>query len=426
MNNLFRKIKQKALPYKIQIENVSYLTVLQLFNMLIPLATFPYLIRVLGKEAYGLVIYAQVVVSYLQIIVNFGFNTSAIKNISIYRDNKLMLSEIISSIFILKGIFFLFSFFLLGLIMFILPEAREHKLLFVLSMWACFYDLIFPIWYFQGVEKMKYITYVTVVSRTIFFVLVFILINKPEHYLRLPIIYGIGAIISGGLALIIIYKNEKIRPIMPSIKILYSYFINSVNFFISDVSISIFASSNRLIIGTFLGYAELAYYDLADRIINIFRSIPLNIVKNTIYPMVARTKNMNIVKKTTLIMCVYAIFVILFLNIFAHRIILLLGGDEMLPTIVVLRILSILIFTTHLSNYYITVGLWSLGYERTFRNIMILSSIIYLIVYAIFWFFNVINLYTITFTPIIVEVYCIFHIYFFWQSIQFKLQSTNN
>lgn len=392
--------------------------------MLVPLVTFPYLIRVLGKETYGLVIYAQVVVSYLQIIVNFGFNTSAIKEISIYRDNKPKLNEVVSSIFIIRGMLFLLSVILLGVIILILPEARDHKLLFAISLWACFYDFIFPIWYFQGIEKMKYITYLTLISRSIFLVLVFVLIDKPEHYLRLPVIYGVGAVVSGGLAIIVLYKSEKIRLVIPSTIIIYNRFLKSINFFISDVSVSVFTNSNRLIIGAFLGFSELAYYDLADRIINIFRTIPLNIVKNTIYAKVALTKNISLVKRTTLVMSVYAIIAILFINIFASQIVLLLGGKEMLPSVIVVRILSILIFTTHLSNYYITIGLWSLGYDKIFRNIMIISSIVYFVIYLVFYFFNIINLYTITITPIIVDIYAILHIYYVFKYINLKSYAT--
>jgi PST family polysaccharide transporter len=247
-----------------------------------------------------------------------------------------------------------------------------------------------------------------------------VLIKKPEHYLRVPIIYGIGAVISGGLSLAVMFKYEKLRFVFPSSKIIYKHFVNSINFFISDVSVSFFTNSNRLIIGAFLGFSELAYYDLADRIINIFRTIPLNIVKNTIYARVALTKNISLVKRTTLLMSIYAIIAILFINICASQIVLLLGGKEMLPSVIIVRILSLLIFTTHLSNYYITIGLWSLGYDKIFRNIMIISSIVYFVIYLVFYFYNIINLYTITITPIIVDIYVILHIYYVFKPINLK------
>ena len=421
MKNRFKKVIEKLSANKTLIHNFSYLSVLQVFNLLVPLLTYPYLIRVLGKENYGLVVYAQVVVSYFQILINFGYNNLAIKEISIYRNNKQKLSEIFNSIFFSKFLFFIFSFAILGLVILFLPEARDHKLLFILCMWSGLYDVIFPIWYFQGIEKMKYITYLTLISRSIFIVLIFFLIKNPNHFIRVPMINGTGAIISGALALTIIYKQGNIVFYIPSFKTVYEHFKNSINFFVSDVFVKIFAGSNKFVIGTFLGLTELAYYDLADKIVNIFRSIPLGIVRTTIYPRIAKTRNVTILKNTTILMSIYALFAILFINALAPAIISILGGEEMLPSVNILRLFSIIIFTTHLSNYYITVGLWSLGYDNVFRNMMIFSSLIFFITYGLFWIFGIINVYSITITPIIVDIYLSIHIYFFWKKIKLNI-----
>lgn len=420
MENKFQKIFTKSQQHKTLIQNFSYLSVLQVFNVLIPLVTYPYLIRVLGKETYGLVIYAQVIVTYLQILVDFGFDTSATKDVSINRDNKQKLNEIFSSIFILKGTLFLISLLFLGIVMQFIPESTNHQKLFWLSMWFCLYNVLFPVWFFQGIEKMKYITILNLISRSIFLVLIFLLIKGPEDYLLYPIINGIGAIFAGCLAIIVVLRKEGISLILPSFKTLYSYLHNSLDFFISTVSVKIFVSSNKFIIGTFLGLSELAYYDLADKIVSLFRTVPLDIVRNTIYPRVAKTKNALIIKKTTFIMGIYALIAVAFLNIFASKIVLLFGGVDMLPSVNIIRIYSIIIITNHLSNYYITVGLWSFGYVKVFRNMMIISSVLYLVIYFIFWILGCIDIYTVTLTPIIIDVYLLFHIFFFWKSIKIE------
>lgn len=394
------------------------MSLLQIFNILIPLITYPFLIRILGKEVYGLVIYAQVIVAYLLILVSFGFEAYAVKEVSINRDNKEKLSEIFSSIFILKSLIFLVSVLILAFILQFIPEAKNNHLLFWLSMWICLYDVFFPTWFFQGMEKMKYITILTLISRSIFLALIFFLIKGPEDYLIVPLINGIGAMVSGVLALYIIFKKEHISFILPKPKIIYKYLHDSVDFFVSIVFIKLFVSSNKFIIGTFLGLTELAYYDLADKIISIFRNVPNDIVRVTIYPLVAKTRNFRIVKNTTIIMSIYAVLAVIFLNIFAPFIVKILGGTEMLPSINIIRLYSIIIITNNLSNYYITVGLWSAGYIKVFRNLMMISSILYLVIYLIFWFFGSINIYTITITPIIIDVYLVFHIFIFWNKIK--------
>lgn len=420
MSKLTKDVKDKLARNKILISNFSYLTALQVFNMIVPLFTYPYLIRILGKETYGLVIYAQVVIGYLNILINYGFNSSAVRDISIHRDSKIKLSEIASSIFILKGLFLFVSILILGIIISFLPTARDHKALFLVTALACIYEVIFPVWYFQGVEKMKHITYLSLISRSIFILLLFVFIKESGHYVRVPIISGTGMLISGVLAISVLYRKEKLVLIRPSVKTIYQHFKVSTDFFISEVSIKIFAGSNKLIIGTFLGMAELAYYDLADKVVNLFRGVPLSIVRRTIFPRVAKTMEMTIVKKSTYLMSIYGLTMVVLINIFAPLIVKILGGSEMLPSINILRLFSIIIFTTHLSNYYITVGLWSLGLERIFRNLMIYSSLMFLIIYLILFGLSIINIYTITLTPIVVDLYLIVHIYFIWKDVKLK------
>ena len=369
---IFRKIQQ--ISKSSLIHNFSYLSISQGFNILVPLITLPYILNVLGKEMYGLVVYSQAIVSYFVIFVHFGFNTLAIKEISIHRNNKDKLSRIVSSVLILKGGMFLICLALLFIGLRLIPQANGYESLFLLSMWICLYEFIFPIWYFQGVEKMKYITYLNLVSRSIFLILIFLLIKSPEDYLRLPIINGIGVLVTGIASLIIVFKSHKIKFILPKPNELIIFLKKSLDYFISNVSVKLFAGSNKVIIGSVLGMTEVAYYDLADKIITIFRTMPLKIVRDSIFPKIAKTKNIKIVWYTTLIMGAYSIIAIIFILFFAETIVLILGGKDMLPTVNILKLFSILIFTTHISNYYITVALWSLGYEKIFRNLMLIST----------------------------------------------------
>lgn len=360
---------------------------------------------------YGLVIFAQAIVSYLVILVNFGFNTFAIKEISINRENQNELNIIVSTVLTLKAYLFIISLIVLFIALKFIPQAKGHEKLFFLTMWMCLYDFIFPIWYFQGIEKMKYITYLTVINKSVYAILLFVLIKSQNDYLLVPIINGIGVFISGIFSLLIIFKSHDIRFTFPNFSQLKQFMHNSLSFFIADVSVRFFAGSNKIIIGVVMGMAEVAYIDLAEKIVSIFRTVPLGIVRDTIYPKVAKTRNIKIVRYTSLGMGIYSLIAIAFISIFAPTLVILLGGRDMLLTVNILRILSISIFTTHISNYYITVGLWSWGFENLFRNLMIYSSILFLLIYAIIWSLNLINLYTITLVPILVDLYLIIHTY---------------
>ena len=320
LKHICRKIQQ--IGKSSLLHNFSYLTISQGFTILVPLVTLPYILNVLGKEMYGLIVFSQAVVSYFVILVSFGFNTLAIKEISIHRENKNELSRIVSNILILKGGAFLICLGLLYVILKFLPQARGYESLFFLSMWVCLNEFIFPIWYFQGIEKMKYITYLNLVNKTIFLILIFLLIKSPEQYLRLPIINGIGVIVTGIISLIIVFKSHNIKFILPRPNELVIFIKNSFDYFVSNIAVKLYASSNKVIIGSMLGMAEVAYYDLADKIITVFRAVPLRIVRDSIFPKVAKTKNIKIVWYTTIIMGVYSIIAIIFILFFAETIVL--------------------------------------------------------------------------------------------------------
>ena len=97
-----KNISDYIYRYKTLIENFGYLTLLQICNLLIPLVTYPYLINTLGKNLYGVIIYSQAIVSYLAIFVNWGFNISATKYISINREDSKKINEIVSVVYIVN------------------------------------------------------------------------------------------------------------------------------------------------------------------------------------------------------------------------------------------------------------------------------------------------------------------------------------
>ena len=212
----------------------------------------------MGKDYYGLIIFAQAVISYLVILQNFGLNTFAVKEISIHANDKEKISSIVSNVLVLKGFLFIASLLILYIIILFISSFKSYEVLLFLTMWVCLFDFIFPKWYLQGLEKMKYITYIHFFSKIIVLILIFTLINKPEDYLRLPFFYLIGALLSGILSLIIIFKYHKIKFTSVTKNELKKIINKSTTFFISEVSVSIFANSNKVIIGSVLGMVELA------------------------------------------------------------------------------------------------------------------------------------------------------------------------
>lgn len=140
--------------------NFSYLSLLQVFAILFPLLTYPYLLRVIGLELYGVIIFAQSIINYVSLVINFGFNMSGARNVAIYKQDRARLSRIVTSIYWCKFILWLVCLVLYLSVISMVPFFEDHYWVYVLSFLLTFNELLLPIWFFQGIEKMKYITFV--------------------------------------------------------------------------------------------------------------------------------------------------------------------------------------------------------------------------------------------------------------------------
>ena len=110
-----------------------YLSVLEILKMVMPFVALPYLISTVGADKYGLVVFAQAIISYFIIFINFGLDVSAVKNVSINRSDNEKLSEVVSSVLIIKAFLFILSFLALGVLLLCVKQFRDNYVLFLLS-----------------------------------------------------------------------------------------------------------------------------------------------------------------------------------------------------------------------------------------------------------------------------------------------------
>ena len=281
---------------KTVLANFSYLSILQVFTILFPLLTYPYLLRVIGLELYGVIVFAQAIINYVSLVINFGFNMSGARKVAVYKEDKVLLSRIVSSTYLCKLILWLICLVVYLLIISLVPFFKDYYWVYVLSFLLTFNELLLPIWFFQGIEKMKYITIVNLSARLLFVVAIFLFVREREDYLIVPLLNGFGAILAGCLSLYIVLGKERIKLSVIPMRELRSAYQESFPLFVSSLSTQIYVNVNKLVIGAFLGMSEVSIYDMADKVLHLMK-LPISMMAQAVFPKISRERNIRFVNQ---------------------------------------------------------------------------------------------------------------------------------
>lgn len=401
-------IKKIIYNNKIIVKNFSYLTILQLFTFVSPLITYPYLLRTVGSQLYGTIVFAQTIITYINIFINFGFNLSGTQAISINREYKPVVSEIVCSIYTAKFLFWIISFIIYFLIIGLIPINSEIKVLYYISFFLTFNDLLVPIWFYQGIEKMKYITYINVGVKSLFIILIFVFVKAPDNYILVPLFNSIGAALAGICSFIIVFKIEKVVLVRPKVMVILKYIYESFPLFITSVSQSIYININKLVVGSILGMSELAIYDFGEKITN-FMKIPIQMITQATFPKITRIKSIRFVNKLMILVCSCITFLYICVYVLAPQIVLFFWGEMLPEAIVVLRIISLSSVFCSVSTFLSGNRLLAWGYRKDYMSVALFTSIVYLLVLLSLVFFKYYNLYLFAALVVFGEILSMFY-----------------
>ena len=154
-------------------KNFFSLSSIQFFNVILPFITIPYLTRTLGLEYFGIVSYAQVFITYFISLADYGFITTATRDIALHKNNIAKVSSIFSSVLTMKLLFAMLGFILFVIMIFSFERLNKHWEVYLLSYVFVIGQTMLPIWFFQGIEKMKYLSLLNLCGKIIFTILIF-------------------------------------------------------------------------------------------------------------------------------------------------------------------------------------------------------------------------------------------------------------
>lgn len=379
-----RHLLNKYLHLKDLFINISSLTIIQIMNIVFPAVTLPYLVRVLGPENYGLVNFAIIIASYFMILSEYGFNLSATKEISVNRKDKLLVEHIFSDVFFSKALLGLLSLVLYLILIISIDKFSGELSLYLISFSYVIGAILFPMWYFQGTEKMALLPALYFLPRLTGTVLIFILVKESGDYLVLIIIYSAVQISTGLSGFLYAVIKNKIRITRPSVRGIKKQLANSYKLFLSNVSISIYTTSAPIFLGFLEGNSAVGIYVAADKIRNLISSF-LSTISTGVYPYINKLlqdSEEGFIRFNIKLLKLRGIFTFILsclLFIFADVIVKIILGDSFSQSAQILRVLAFLPFIITLSNSFGIQMMLPLNKDRQFLNIVSSAAVINLL-----------------------------------------------
>lgn len=395
-------LKEKLGRNKTVLANFSYLSILQVFTILFPLLTYPYLLRVIGLELYGVIVFAQTIINYVSLVINFGFNMSGARNVAVYKDDKTRLSSIVSSTYLCKLILWIICLVVYLSVISIVPFFEDHYWVYALSFLLTFNELLLPIWFFQGIEKMKYITIVNLSARLLFVVAIFLFVHEREDYLIVPLLNGIGAMLAGCLSLYIVLGKERIRLSVIPIRKLKSAYRESFPLFISNLSTQIYVNVNKLVIGSFLGMSEVSIYDMADKVLHLMK-LPISMMAQAVFPKISRERNILFVNRVMFLVVGIVLLAYICVFIGSDQIVYFFTGKYMREASIIMRLLGISAILVSFNTFIGGNRLVPMGYSSVYMKVMVGNCLFFLVGIGLLLLTHNINMYTVTVMVVTVE-----------------------
>lgn len=359
-------------------KNIFWLLITQSSGYIFPLLTLPYLIRVLGMEEYGVYALILTYAQYFILVVDFGYNLTATREIAL-SSNKSDVARIYCETMAAKLVLLL-SMFILGVVAVLLYD-KSYLYYGMLAFLSVVGNAFFPVWLYQGLEKMKFLSLVSVFTRAIVLLLTFILVRDKGDLDFALIIFSMTFIIPSLVLNINAFRKNMVGLSAVSFKGVISSLVQSLPIFISNFAVSFYTNLNSIVLSKYESSYIVGSYYSADRL-RIAAQTLLTPVSQAIYPRICNSidegKNKTLIKYGVLFICfglVLSICVYVFSVFFAS----IYFGTENKESTVYLSYMSPIIVIVSISMVF---GHWFMvgnGFNKPLSKIYTFFSVLHLL-----------------------------------------------
>lgn len=248
-------------------------SVLQFLQYIFPIVALPYLGNVVGPKFFGIVNFLGIIVGYFSLMVTYGFDVSATREIARHSGDQAKIHEVFNRVISARLALFIAATLIFATLHYFLPELNHHTRAAYSSFLLVFGWVLMPNWYFQGMQKMDRIVPIHFVIKLGFVALLFVFISEPEHYYRYPLILSLSTVTVGLLTFLLAVFRDRIPFRIKWDRPTWALLWKERYLFVTSIINNTYQTSTIILLGFFLTFEEVGLFSLGWRLMNISQAL---------------------------------------------------------------------------------------------------------------------------------------------------------
>lgn len=377
-------VKQKNSKESLR-NNIIALAIIQASNYILPLISLPYLARVLGAESFGKVVFAQAFMMYFVLIVEYGFSWSATRKVAANRESHVLLGKIFMNIWAVQWLLIVLCVAIFSSIIMGFEKFRGDIGFYSAAFLIVFGNVLFPIWFFQGVEKLQLQSVLQFAGKLIGLLFIFVLVKNENDGIWVLLSNALSAIIAGLFSIFFIFKSGYFKICFPSLSGVRQEFVEGFSLFASRVSISFYTMLIPLALGWIAGPVALAYFNVADKLRVGAQSL-ITPISQAIFPRISHLVSKNessayqLIKRSAVAIFLVSGSASLMLFVLSEPLVQLMAGEGFDGAVSVLHWMSPVPFLVGMSNLFGVQLMIPLRLNIEFNRILFCAAVLCVII----------------------------------------------
>jgi PST family polysaccharide transporter len=366
--------------------NAAALYSVQFVRKLLPLVIVPYMARVLGPAGWGMVAFMQSLAEIVVLVIEFGFNLSATREIARHRESRENCGEIMAGVLGAQAVLALVGITAAAGVSFFIPLLHKNPRLVASGLFYAAAQGFIPLWFFQGLERMRLAATLEIIGRTAGLLAVFVLVRSAQDTWIALAIQGVAPAVTTCAGLLLAYRAIPCR--MPNYELVRGSLARGWPLFVFRSAESLYGVANAFILGLFALPAQVGYFASAEKVSRAVFGL-LNPIRETLYPRLSNLAHHAPERVATLARTGAAVTITSGLLLsaavygLAPQLIGLLMGQAFAPAITVLRILSALPLVLAVTHAAGLQWLLPFGRDGEVTRIVVAAGVLNLVLAAI-------------------------------------------